>query len=59
MWFNRFSSSECLIAAKLDDPDGAATRYIDPGWGPIGVVMLILEGLAIYSGRFCALKFSP
>jgi hypothetical protein len=39
MWFYSDDDSrlqERLVVAKLSDPDGAATRYLDVDWGLVG-----------------------
>ena len=39
MWFYKDhdgESREHLIVAKLDDPDGAATRHLDLDWDAVG-----------------------
>ena len=38
---------ECLVVAKLDDPDNIATRHLDLDWGEVGDDHTHLEGVMI------------
>ena len=51
MWFYSDDDSrlqERLVVAKLSDPGGSATRYLDVDWGLVGNYLATIQVVATY-----------